>query len=73
MAKQADIYIRTSTAVDAHAPNGNADTLRSSVGQLIAGGNVIAVGDEAGIIKTFDNEKDWSDWFNGLNPKKEPQ
>ena len=73
MPKEPDIYIRPRVAVDAHASSAGAQTLRSSVGQLINAGNVIAVGAEAGIIETFDNEKDWEKWFDSLDVKKDPQ
>lgn len=73
MPKEPDIYIRPRVAVDAHASSAGAQTLRSSVGQLINAGNVIAVGDEGGIIETFDNEQDWEKWFDSVDIKKEPQ
>lgn len=73
MPKEPDIYIRPRVAVDAHASSAGAQTLRSSVGQLINAGNVIAVGDEGGIIKTFDKVQDWEKWFDSLDVKKESQ
>lgn len=73
MPKEPDIYIRPRVAVDAHASTAGAQTLRSSVGQLINAGNVIAVGDEDGIIETFDSAQDWEKWFDSLDIKKEPQ
>ncbi|MDR6397907.1 hypothetical protein [Herbaspirillum seropedicae] len=70
MPKEPDIYIRPRVAVDAHASSAGAQTLRSSVGQLINAGNVIAVGDESGISKIFDAAKDWEEWFDGLKPEE---
>lgn len=66
MAKEPNIFVKMQAAKDALDPKvGGANTFRSSIGDLIDAGNVLAIGEDS-IEKVFDTSDDFKKWFDGL-------